>query len=200
MVVRALRFGKKISSKESHQKQDPGPCSKLAKALTELETHGGLLPIYVRQQNAAILITHRDNVVKIESFELSSRNESIITTVGRLQRIFLCLTLTMDLTTFNNKGFRDMIAQTIAQMSSQFVKKFYQKYDEDRDTTRPKMVTDFMMAVLRPRCSEVNTLQIQKNTREEVLQLNTRFPWRRSAMWLMVRVVLQLTFCRLSVL
>ncbi|KAK4867961.1 hypothetical protein LT330_007620 [Penicillium expansum] len=153
MVVRALRFGKKISSKESHQKQDPGPCSKLAKALTELETHGGLLPIYVRQQNAAILITHRDNVVKIESFELSSRNESIITTVGRLQRIFLCLTLTMDLTTFNNKGFRDMIAQTLAQMSSQFVKKFDQKYDEDRDTTRPKMVTDFMMAVLRPRCS-----------------------------------------------
>lgn len=41
--------------------------------------------------------------------------------------------------------------------------------------------------------------QIQKNTREEVMWLDCRSPWRRSALWLLVRVILQLTFHRSSI-
>lgn len=78
------------------------------------------------------------------------------------------------------------------------VKKADQKHGEDRDTTHPKMVTEFFMAVLRPLCIDVDAPQIQKNTREEVLWHDCQSPWRRSALWLLIRVTLQLIFRRLS--
>lgn len=128
-----------------------------------------------------------------------------MTTVGRLQRVFPGPTLALGLATFNEPGLREHIAQTLAQMSHQHVagtkpkvNKAGQKHDEDRDTTHPKMVTEFIMAILRPWCADADTLQIQKNTREEVMWRDSRPPWRRSALWLLVRVTLQLAFRRLS--
>jgi hypothetical protein len=58
------------------------------------------------------------------------------------------------------------------------------------------MVTEFFTAFLRSQCNVVNNLQIRKNTREEVLYLNSGLPWRRSSLWLLIRVVLQLIFHR----
>ena len=165
----------------------------------------GFLPIYVREQNAGILLSCQSEAVYIECFELSPRNESVMTTVGRLRRIFPGPTMRMDRETFDEPVFRELLAQTIARMSHQpvagtkpKVKKAKQKHDEDRDTTHPKMVTEFLMSTLRPRCIDVRGVQIQKNTREEVMWLNCQFPWRRSALWLLVRVTLQLVFRRLS--
>ncbi|KAJ0418504.1 hypothetical protein BJY00DRAFT_314872 [Aspergillus carlsbadensis] len=59
------------------------------------------------------------------------------------------------------------------------------------------MVAGFITAFVRPHCVIVESLQIHKNTREDVLWLNSEQPWRRSALWLLIRVVLQLGFRRL---
>lgn len=61
------------------------------------------------------------------------------------------------------------------------------------------MVTEFFTAFLRARGTGIRNWQILKNTREEVLHLNTRLPWRRSPLWLLVRVALQLVLRRLCV-
>ncbi|KAJ5636116.1 uncharacterized protein N7484_009429 [Penicillium longicatenatum] len=196
--------------------------TQLTKSLTELPVHGkhlntqiveviskqavgGFLPIHVRQQNAGILLSWQDDAIHIESFELSARNESVMVTVGRLRRVFPGSTMLMDKATFDEPGFQELMAQTIARMSHQRVagtkpkvKKAKQEHDEDRDTTHPKMVTEFLMSTLRPRCTDVTAAQIQKNTREEVMWLDCQSPWRRSALWLLVRVVLQLVFHRLA--
>lgn len=99
----------------------------------------------MREQNAGILITRNADVIHVESFELSPRNESVMTTVCRLQRVFPGPTLALDLATFNEPGMRDALAQTLAQMSDQSVagtkpkvKTSGQKHDENRDTTDPK--------------------------------------------------------------
>ncbi|KAL3412906.1 hypothetical protein V8F44DRAFT_645694 [Aspergillus fumigatus] len=175
-------------------------------ALTQLYTEGGILPVYVHCQNAAVLMTREDDAIRIETFELSARNEAVMTTIGRLKRQFPGPTLSMNLETFNESGLQTTIAQTLAKMSHQpvagthaKVKKAGQKHDEDRDTTHPMMVTEFLNAFLRPLCTSVVCSQIQKNTREEVMWLDSRSPWRRSSLWLLIRVALQLMLCRRAV-
>ncbi|KAJ5794287.1 hypothetical protein N7457_000886 [Penicillium paradoxum] len=179
--------------------------SELINALKDLKGHGDNLPIYVRAQNAGILMTHRGHVVEIESFELSARNEAIMATAGRLQRQFPGPTLALEIGTFDDPDFQTELARMLSKMSHQpvtntllKVKKAGQYHDEDRDTVHPKMVTEFLMALLRPRSQEVQSVQIAKNTREEVIWQDCRSPWRRSALWLLVRVALQLTFSRFS--
>jgi hypothetical protein len=166
---------------------------------------GGFLPVHVREQNAGVLFSRHKDAIHVETFELSPRNEPVVTTMGRLIRTFPGPAIAMDLATFREPGLRKSLAQTLAKMSHQpvpgtkpKVAKAQQEHDEDRDTTHPKMVTEFLMATLHPRCSGVDALQIQKNTREEVMWHNSRSPWRRSALWLFVRVTIQLVFRRLS--
>ncbi|KAJ5252865.1 hypothetical protein N7489_003275 [Penicillium chrysogenum] len=177
----------------------------LEMSLAELPIRGGVLPIHVREQNAGILLYWHNDAIHIESFELSARNEAVTTTVGRLRRAFPGPTMVMNRATLEEPGFRAFMAQTISRMSHQpvvgtkpRVKKAGQEHDETRDTTHPKMVTELFMSTLRPRCTDIASVQIQKNTREEVMWRDSQSPWRRSALWLLVRVTLQLVFRRLS--
>ncbi|KAL4884182.1 hypothetical protein BJY04DRAFT_225986 [Aspergillus karnatakaensis] len=148
---------------------------------------GGVLPIHIREQNAAVLLAKEGEGISIEAFELSPLNEAVNTTMGRLQRQFPGPTFLLDQATFSDNELRGVIAQTLAKMSHQSapgtktkVKKKGTWHDEDRDTANPKMVTEFF------------------NTREEVLYINCQFPWRRSPLWLLIRSTLQLVFRRLS--
>lgn len=98
-----------------------------------------------------------------------------------------------------------MVTQTVVRMSEQTVagtkpkaKKAKQEHEEDRDTTDPRVVVDFFTNTLRPLCNENANPQIEKHTREEVLWKDCRSPWRRSALWLLIRVTLQLVIFRSS--
>ncbi|KAL4786748.1 hypothetical protein BJX76DRAFT_365241 [Aspergillus varians] len=179
---------------------------KLQAALETLDVDApvGVLPIHIRSQNAAVLMTKNHHAIHVETFELSPLNGAVNRTLGRLQRQFPGPTLSLDPATFNEPSLRDTIAETLAKMSHQSVpgtkpkvKKARQQHDEDRDTTNPKMVTEFFTAFLRPRSTVIDSLQINKKTREEVLWLSARRPWRRSPLWLLIRVGLQLILRRL---
>ncbi|KAJ5556707.1 hypothetical protein N7494_000622 [Penicillium frequentans] len=179
--------------------------AQLGQAVDDLDKNGGFLPIHVKRQNAGILLSRGENGVQLECFELSPRNQPVMSTVGRLIRTFPGPGLVVDPGKFNRPDFREAIVHTITRMSHQHVpglkpkiKKAKQKHDEDRDTTHPKMVTEFLMATLRPVSTDISAAQIQKNTREEVMWCDSFSPWRRSALWLLVRVSLQLVFRRLS--
>ncbi|KAJ5703356.1 hypothetical protein N7493_011745 [Penicillium malachiteum] len=177
--------------------------TKLTKAMATLQAEGGVLPIFVREQNAGILMTRKDDKINIECFELSARNQAVIETVGRLVRTFPGPGIAVEEVHFGNPKFLDAIGQTIACMSHQAVagtkakaKKAGQMHAEDRDTTDPVMVTGFLMSILRPLSTNMEETQIEKRIREDVLWDNSRLPWRRSAMWLFVRVTIQLIIAR----
>ncbi|KAL4749322.1 hypothetical protein BDW72DRAFT_214126 [Aspergillus terricola var. indicus] len=177
---------------------------KLKEAFQKLDSEGGILPIHVRCQNAAVLMTKDDKAIHLEAFELSPKNEAVYSTAGRLQRQFPGPSFMLDQTTFNAPGLQDTLAHTLATMSRQSVpgtkskvKKARQDHDEERDTTNPKMVTEFLAAFLHHCATFFDGLQVQKNTREEVLWLNAGLPWRRSPLWLLVRVALQVVLRRL---
>ncbi|ODM22320.1 hypothetical protein SI65_03166 [Aspergillus cristatus] len=111
----------------------------------------------------------------------------------------------MDLAAFNESGFLDTIASTIAKMSEKSVAgtkskvhKAGQEHNEGWDTTHSKIITELFMSFLHPMCTNIENSQIQKNTHEEVMWLNAHFPWRRFPLWLFTHAVLQLVFHRSS--
>lgn len=104
---------------------------------------------------------------------------------------------------FQEPGFQDTISHTLAKMSHQRAvdtrpkaKKAGRLHDEDRDTTHPKMVTELFMGFLAAVGEPVDVPRIWKNTRDEVMWLDSLLPWRRLPLWMLVRVALQLSFTR----
>ncbi|KAK1708175.1 uncharacterized protein BDZ83DRAFT_768810 [Colletotrichum acutatum] len=111
-----------------------------------------------------------------EAFELSPTNESVMSTKGRLCRSFPGVGVSIPLKRFVEPGFQEVLAATLAKMSSQAIdgtqpraKKAGQFLNESRDTANPEMITEFMYSYLLANGEALATTRILKNTREEVI-------------------------------
>lgn len=151
------------------------------------------------------MIGQSDHLIHVEAFELSPLNESVISTKGRLRRSYPgpAVALTMEL--FRDPEFQATMAQTLAKMSHQPAintkpksKKAGRKHDENRDTTHPRMVTELFFGFLHSVGTPAKIRRLSKNTREEVVWLNSLLPWRRSPVWLLLRVAMHQVFSRLA--
>ncbi|KAL5371982.1 hypothetical protein PMIN02_012711, partial [Paraphaeosphaeria minitans] len=176
--------------------------AQLAAILIAMED-GHTTAIKVSAQNAAVFITREKTQLMFESFELSPDNKSVQSARGRLVRDFPANAIAIDLALLLEADFTTMLAKTLSTMSQQNVsemeahsKKTGAVHEEDRDTTHPAVVSEMFLGMLRGIGTPRYTTSIRKNTSEEVLHSNARKPWRRSAMWLLVRVALQLTISR----
>lgn len=163
----------------------------------------GAVLLEIKAQNAGILISKRKDSIIVESFELSPTNQDAIAAKGRLIRSFPAYASMINVASFQEEGLRATLAQTIAKLSSQpapgfqpQVRKANQYHDEMRDTTHPGMVTNFLMNVTSALGEATHVSTIWKNTREEVLWSQSKQPWRRSPLWLLLRVSMQLQFSR----
>ncbi|KAF2158728.1 hypothetical protein M409DRAFT_71485 [Zasmidium cellare ATCC 36951] len=173
----------------------------LRDALQNVVDHGGFLPLHIHAQNAGVIIRKVDKNIHFETFELAPLNKAVMTTKGRLIRHFPASATSVELCQAAEVDFQTVIAHTLSLMSHQSVpglqpqvKKAGQMHDEDRDTTDPDMVTGFFNGFVTALGTYVDVEVIAKNTREEVLWSDARFPWRRSPFWLFLRVSLQLGF------
>ncbi|KAF2477189.1 uncharacterized protein BDR25DRAFT_371170 [Lindgomyces ingoldianus] len=178
---------------------------KLLEVFCDLDQNGGFIPIYVKEQNAAIIVGHKEDSITFEFFELSPRNEDVMSTQGRLRRCFPASSVSMSMKTFSENKWSSTLAHTIGKMSHQGVAEMKSKvmkagdtHLEDRDTTDPRIVTDFLATVLSAMGETVEASRLWKNTREEVLWQKAPLPWRRSPVWLLARVALQTFFSRLA--
>ena len=162
-----------------------------------------VIPLEIKAQNAGLIISRSGDSVVFESFELSPLNKAAMGAVGRLVRTFPGCASKVPLATMKEEAFIQSLATTLAKMSTQTalglqrqVQKTGRLLDEDRDTTNPELVTDWLINYLAALGDLTETARISKNTREEVLWRDCLQPWRRTPLWLLVRVVLQLLFAR----
>jgi len=123
----------------------------------------------VREQNARILISQIRDTIHLEALELSAPNEIIIDIFGRVKRAFPDPGIAIDFQTFRCPGLQVIMSQIFARMSHQSVQgiktkvnKAGQLHNEDRDTTNPMMITEFLTSILRLRNIDV---KIHKFTR-----------------------------------
>ncbi|KAF1841017.1 uncharacterized protein K460DRAFT_347564 [Cucurbitaria berberidis CBS 394.84] len=169
--------------------------------LTQGETTGAV-PLEIKAQNAGILVSRCSDNLYFEFFELSPTNEAAMRS-GRLTRTFPGHASRIPVTKMAELELQKTLASTIAKMTTQTapgfqpqVRKNGEMLDEDRDTTHPGLVTDFLMNMIAAVGEATDVPGIIKNTREETLWSNCLQPWRRSPLWLLIRVSLQLLFAR----
>ncbi|EXJ94346.1 hypothetical protein A1O1_02740 [Capronia coronata CBS 617.96] len=176
----------------------------LSDVLRELPTKGGMIPLHIRAQNAGVMISKVADRIHVEVFELSPLNGPVLATKGRLRHSFPGFALALDLEVFCEPGLQTAMARSLAKMSHQSapdtqpkVRKARYMHDENRDATHPKIVTELFMGFLRPMGEDMPVPLLWKNTREEVMWRDALLPWRRSPVWLLLRVSMQLAFSRL---
>ncbi|KAK3671302.1 hypothetical protein LTR78_008762 [Recurvomyces mirabilis] len=164
---------------------------------------GRTIAVNVSAQNAAILITRLQDELVFEEFELSPNDEAVLGTKGRLVRSFPALAVTIKASLLDEADFRKMVACTLSTMSQQEVTEMIPtstksgtSHAEIRDTVHPAMVSELFFGVLRGIGNPADVTAISKNTRDEVLWNDALLPWRRSRMWLLLRVALQLVIVR----
>ena len=127
-----------------------------------------------------------------------------MSTKGRLMRSFPASAVDVPFYVAGDPDFRAAVAQKLALMSHQpvpglqpQVKKAGKKHDEQRDTTDPAMVSELLDGFLMALGAHADVQVFGKYTREDVLWENAKLPWRRSPVWLLLRVSLQSAFNRL---
>jgi hypothetical protein len=198
-ILQSLSVAQTIHSDSNGNLSEPGLRSVLAQLKQQI-------PLHIEAQNCALIIRKIGDSVQFEAFELSARNESVMSKKGRLIRSFPEVALSIKTQVFQNTDFQQMLAQTLATMSTQKVSdmqpqssKTGRSHDETRDTTNPSMVTVFLMKLLQSLGRGVDVSTITKNTRDDILWSNVKLPWRRSPLWTMIRVFLQLSFSKARV-
>ena len=152
----------------------------------------------MKEQNAAIIIRRHKKGAVFETFELTPPNKIVTKTQGRIKRCFPSAAVFVNSTTLAAPDFRSAVASTIAKMSYQGVPEMTQILTKPGqkpigDTTSPALVTDLFFSFLSANGKPAAVRRFWKNTREEAtLSESKSSPWRRSAVWLLVRVVLHL--------
>ncbi|KAG5744637.1 hypothetical protein H9Q70_012663 [Fusarium xylarioides] len=177
----------------------------LREALRMLSADDPVALFHITAQNAGLLIRKMNNSFCFETFGLSPSNESVMTTKGRLVRQFPASATRLSPSNFENSEFQEVLVNTLAKMAKQAVaevqqkvRKAKQEQDEDRDTAHPRIVTELLTSIIRGIGKSITVEGVCKNTREEVLWSRSKLPWRRSPVWLLVRVGLHLTMKRLA--
>ena len=67
---------------------------------------------------------------------------------------------------------------------------------EARDTTHPRYITELLTGILRSIGCPADIVRITKRVGDDVVWNNAKLPWRRSSLWLLIRVAIQTSLDR----
>ncbi|KIM24742.1 hypothetical protein M408DRAFT_331697 [Serendipita vermifera MAFF 305830] len=173
----------------------------LRKAMEQMDVDD-VLPVFIEAQNAAIIFrrVHPD-VFTFEAFEVSLPSEVVLNTIGKVSMHFPSnprLPFPKDTLIFST------LAKVLAHLSINIMqeampvsKKGGETHHEVRNTASPMFITEALAGILRATPSkdvvEINTTYVTKRLDDHVLWKSTFKPWRRSSMWLVIKVALQTT-------
>ncbi|KJZ70160.1 hypothetical protein HIM_10444 [Hirsutella minnesotensis 3608] len=165
----------------------------LLRLLPKLRQKQSSAILHVQAQNAAIILHGTGDGVVFQAFELHPPNKDVVTTVGRLQRCFPDLIVRVEADTFDSSDFQSTVADALVKMSTQ--NPLESNETLPNDSASPALVTDLLFSFLLANGNSRPGPKIWKCTREEVTisdAKNANIPWRRSPVWLALRVAMHL--------
>jgi hypothetical protein len=115
-------------------------------------------------------------------------------TEGRLIQISPSFASKVPVSTMQDEELRASISYALAKMSRQTAPNFNPQ--SSRKSSHPGLVTDHCMNIITALGENTDATRIMKHTRDEVIFKESAPPWRRSQLWLLIRVSLQLLFNR----
>ncbi|KAN0092683.1 hypothetical protein V8E55_003467 [Tylopilus felleus] len=178
--------------------------SRTVSQLTSMNV-GDVLAYFIRAQNAAVIVRKQDNFTIFESFEVSPKAEDVMTTPGKLICSYPGLAIEIPNAVFENKSFLSELANFLVRMNVDILDaaptsgKAKSTVIETRDTTHPYYITELLTGILRGVGRPAEIVRITKRVGDDVVWNNSRLPWRRSSLWLLIRVAIQTSLDRSSV-
>lgn len=174
--------------------------------------NGDTVPIYVRKQNCTLLVTKAaienedsDDFFRVDMFRPSLPSETIMSSVGSLQVTFpessdSVYNTKMLLSEVFAKQLYDLTVEEF-EISMRTSMKADKKFMERREIADPFLVTDWILALLVPRCDDnYKKLKITKKIRDEVFCVRSAkaVPFRRSGMWTSIKVATHLKLLQIA--
>ncbi|KAL4920688.1 hypothetical protein BDW62DRAFT_198579 [Aspergillus aurantiobrunneus] len=188
--------------KASSLANEGGICNKsaLVRLFGKLSPENALL-VRVREQNAGLLIRKESAgkaSVIFEAFEMSPSAEKTIAAKGALQWDFPGTAASIPYTVFKNPNFQESLAAFLEKASTEHLDQFAVKVrkagaevSEDRNTSDPAIITQFLMTLLEANGERLLLPVLRKRVSDDVCWDNAKLPWRRSPFWLALRVCVQ---------
>jgi hypothetical protein len=159
-----------------------------------------VLALHIGAQNAGLILRQLEDTMVFESFEASPLTEKVIQTVGKLRCSYPGPAISVSLDKVKDSAFLNELGMFLEKMNRDVLEQAAPKAAkagstvlEDRETQNPKFITEMLTGILRGIGSPANVQRIEKRIADDVLWDNARTPWRRSPLWLVVRVALQTT-------
>jgi hypothetical protein len=132
----------------------------------------------------------------VETFEVSSTNESVMSTQGRLIRTFPGRAVACPSSKFFDASFQSQLQLALRRLATEAPPAHYNptatksgtKLHEERDTTHPGFVNDYLMTILSVIGADHESLVSSKYIRDDVSWQKTNHPWRRAPFWLFLKI------------
>ena len=160
-----------------------------------------VLVYLIRAQNAAVTFRRQLHETLVESFEVSPCTEAVMGAAGKLVCSFPGPAIAVPNNVFDDSVFRAELANFLSMMDKDVLAasqtyKAGSKVVEERDTADPRYITELLTGILRGVGCPAEIKRINKRIGDDVVWNNSRLPWRRSSLWLVIRVTMQATLDR----
>ena len=161
-----------------------------------------VLSYFIRAQNAAVIFRNFSNETLAESFEVSPCAKAVMSARGKLVCSYPGPAIVVPNKAFGDSLFASELAHFLYQMNEDtldaapLIHKAGSTVAEDRDTVHPRYITELLTGILRGVGSPVDVQRITKRIGDDVVWNSSRLPWRRSPLWLVIRVAIQTTLKR----
>ncbi|KAH8792932.1 hypothetical protein DL96DRAFT_1828817 [Flagelloscypha sp. PMI_526] len=176
----------------------------LEEKLLSLEPGGTCFSLLIRAQNTVLILRVNEESVHFDAFTASLPNAVIHSTPGRIRQGFPEASVSFPLRHFKNEHLASQIASVLASFnvdemdeSAAHAVKSGSKMIECRDQASAHLITSFFLDVLSVLDGQRHApQQIIKRIRDDVISSpgpDKVVPWRRSKLWILLRVVLQTT-------
>ncbi|KAL0567315.1 hypothetical protein V5O48_014676, partial [Marasmius crinis-equi] len=159
---------------------------------------GDITTFLVHAQNAGVIMRKLRHRTIFEFFEVSLPNEVIMSSKGRVVCSYPGPAIAIPSQRADDPDFICELAAFLAQMNNDTLeeampttKKAGSKVTETRDTAHPRYITEVLTGILRGMGHPEDVNRIAKRIADDVLWSKTLLPWRRSPLWLVIRVALQ---------
>ncbi|KAF9255590.1 hypothetical protein L218DRAFT_1034217 [Marasmius fiardii PR-910] len=190
-VVRMLERLCSLYGSESYTKDE------LEQRISEM-VKGDVTAFFIRAQNAGLIIRKLGDRTVYESFEVSVPNEVVMRNRGKIICSYPGPAIAVRSDKANNPHFISELANFLAQMNVDVfedamptTRKAGSRVLETRETTHPRFITELLTGILRGMGSPEDVPRIAKRIADDILWNNALLPWRRSPLWLVIRVALQ---------
>ncbi|KZT27616.1 hypothetical protein NEOLEDRAFT_1060414 [Neolentinus lepideus HHB14362 ss-1] len=194
---RWLAMGKMMGYLALVQQYDKVPQPQTVDAIEQMQPDD-VLAFLIRAQNAGLILRKCHDRLIVESFEVSLPNAVILGAKGKLLCSYPGPAIAVPQSIVENREFLKELVSFLAHMdedvfsdAAAMTTKAKTTVHEIRDTTHPRYITELLTGILRGLGNPEDIHRIRKRIADDVLYHDALLPWRRSPLWLVIRVALQ---------